>query len=199
MKTSFTLQLILLTLFTACDEKVTYINLDEDFEENFGYAKNGSWWVFSDTTLGTRDSLYIYEYRNTCAFAGEKAKGDCYQFIEYKLHSSSLEFFAALTVGEQDSAKINSFGFKYKTIEHNDYYEYSPSIEKINDEYRLKDYCSDCGIQIEEVYNTASFVFNNVIKVWENKDTFYFAPQVGLIHYFIEGTDYTLNNYYISN
>jgi len=173
--------------------------LDEEFIDYFGYAKDGSWWVYTDTIQNKRDSFYLTEYKVHIQYLDDKPKGDSYQSISYKLNSSDKINLAELTVGwmyGNDSTDYFNYNSTYSGISNNYFYNF-PLVIKINDSFDVED-CITCGIELIANLQLPNYEFEEVIKVWKSSDTFYFAPRIGLIRFYENSNNYIIDSFTIN-
>lgn len=177
-------------LSTSC-EKETIHKLNPDFISYFASSKDGSWWVYSDTVTGTRDSLYVTGYEIKREATGPRSK-EYYQIIDYKINFDDKFVHANLNV-ENDGRSC----FTYSRPSHTEeFFIGFPSICK-GDSISIHN-CPECRYSILESYQINQFDFQDVLQVWNQTDTFYFAKEIGLIQYTVEsGGNHQLVNYKI--
>jgi hypothetical protein len=194
MKTKFFVLLLFATCISCKKDK--YFELDKEFKSYFGGYKDGSWWVYEDTLANSKDSIYITDY-NEKRESYSKNSNDYYEFVDYKLHSGGKINWIFLhknsTIGEL-TENLSCYSSQKVNLEI-DYFAKIPFICKENGIYYIND---SSGLAIIENYFLHSLSYNNVIKVWNQSDTFYFAKDIGLIHYKLANNDFILMDYYIN-
>lgn len=187
--------LIMIIINSSC-RKEEYHELDSEFKSYFGIFKDGSWWVLKDTSANTVDSMYITDYHQKREGVSKRSK-DWYELVDYKLHSNGKISWAFL--GKNTSTggfTENSNGFGYHNIDLNtDYFYNFPGIYKENNFFTTGE---NTGLLILSSYNINSYSFYDVIKVWNQTDTFYYAKNVGLIQYKNTNNNYLLTDYHIN-
>ncbi len=190
MKNIIILLLITIIINSSCRKEV-YYEIDPEFKSYFGIFKDGSWWVLKDTSANSVDSMYITDYKHKRESVSKRSK-IFYELIEYKLHSNGKISWAFL--GKNFDKTHDGFG--YTNIDLNtDYFRNFPEISKETNFYTTGE---NTGLLILPFYNINSYPFNDVIKVWNQTDTFYFAKNIGLIQYKTSSNNYILTNYGIN-
>lgn len=184
----------LISLF-SCNQQ-EHFKISEEFVDYFGNAKDGSWWSFINSSDSTIDSIYLSDYSVTREFSNASHQGDSYMKIQYNLISSTVNNRASVGI---DRYQTNYFNFMPISGDSPDFFNTFPITYYQNENFSLQDACSSCGIKLLDSYQLNSFEFNDVLKVWRLRDSFYFAPKVGLIKYTLDGVDYNLTDYSIIN
>jgi hypothetical protein len=132
-------------------------------------------------------------------YLDDKSEGDSYQTIKYNLHSTDKINLAVLTIGwknDKDSANYFNYNSSYFGIS-DSYFNNFPTIIKSRDSFGVEN-CSTCGYELLPICQTETDEFENVLRAWKNADTFYFAPEIGLIRFYVEGKTYFLKGYQIN-
>jgi hypothetical protein len=186
----------LFALFTSCS-KENYFELDEEFKSYFGSYKDGSWWVYEDTLSNLKDSVYITDY-NKKSESYSKNSDDYYEFVDYKLQSGGRINWIFLhknsSTGEL-TENLSCYSTQ-KVNQETNYFAEIPFICKENGSYVTND---ESGFVIIENYYLQTLSYNDVIKIWNQSDTFYFAKDIGLIQYKLGNNNYALIDYLIIN
>lgn len=197
IRTYIFLYLVSCLLISSCNDEGIYYTLDRESIEYFAPAKNGSWWIFSDSLRNKRDSFYISDYKINRYFTGERPKGDSYQGIRYKLNSIDKINRAELNIGwMHENITGNYFDYKSTSGVDRNYFYNLPLIIRDKDSLDVES-CITCGIEILDSLDSGPFEFKYVIKVWQSPDTFYFAQHIGLVRFYEKGNEYLLQNYLI--
>lgn len=178
-------------LLSSCEKEETHeINLE--FKNYFGSYKDGSWWLLQDIISSEKDSLFIVDYSEKRESSGPKSK-EYYEIIEYKLYSKDKISWAFLGV-ENDGSTC----FDYQKINlTTSYFASFPGICKNNSINEPG--CYGCGIQKIKTYKIIDYSFTDVLKIWNQTDTFYYAKNIGLIQYVDKNSNYQLIDYNINN
>lgn len=190
MKTA-TYILIFLVLLVSCKKEDIH-EIDPEFKNYFGSYKDGSWWLFEDTISFEKDSLFILDYAEKRESSGP-GSNEFYKIIEYKLQNKDNISRAFLGV-ENDGSSC--FGYQIDNLT-TTYFAGFPGICK-NDNINGPD-CYSCGFQKIGAYEMNDYSFDNVLKIWSQSDTFYYAKNIGLIQYIGSGANYQLIDYEINN
>ncbi len=192
-KNKFLIILILSSIIyiNSCKKEV-YYKLDNEFKSYFGLFKDGSWWLMQDTINNLKDSLYIKDYK-----AGREADGPrskiFYEYINYLLYSNKRINWAFVTKGNELRKDNNHFHYEQKFSSF-DYFNLSVT----KDYNKFDNNCNNCGINKIINYKNKYYSFENVIKVWNKNDTFYYAKDIGLIQYRISNKNFILINYHVN-
>ena len=178
---------ILTLLLLSCEKEETH-RIDPEFKSYFASYKDGSWWLLEDSMNLKLDSLYILDYIEKRESSGPKSK-EYYEIIEYKLYSN--EKISRAYCGVENSG-ATCFGLKNVDLS-TPYFSSFPGICKSNIVENPN--CFGCGFEIINNYHVNSFVFSDVIKIWNQADTFFYAKDVGLIQYSNEIFNYCIVDY----
>lgn len=188
VKNSYKVLFIFILFCISCDKGEVLYQIDEDFESYFCSYKDGSWWLLKDSATSTYDSLYVQDYKIKRESQGPRSN-IYYEIIEYKLYSSGK--ISKAFCGVENSGST-CFGLKKVDLS-TDYFSTFPSICKSS---IIEDpNCYGCGFKMESSYQISSFVFTDVLKVWSQVDTFFYAKNVGLIQYINDTGNYCLVDY----
>ncbi len=149
-----------------------------------------------DSLANIKDSIYISDYNEKRESYG-KNSDDYYEFADYKLHSKEKINWIFLhknsSTGEL-TENLSCYSTQ-KVNQETNYFAEIPFICKENGSYRTND---ESGFVIIENYFLHSLSYNDVIKIWNQSDTFYFAKDIGLIQYKLSNNDFILMDYYIN-
>ncbi|MEZ5195852.1 MAG: hypothetical protein R2764_05485 [Bacteroidales bacterium] len=192
---SFFLFVLMIALFISCEKDKNY-HLDAEFVSYFGSYKNGSWWIFEDTLNNSTDSVYVTDYFERRE-SDSKQSNDYYDLVEYKLHCKENVNWTFINQNSETgelSGNLSCFNNQKVNLD-TDFFLDFPRIYKEGGIYKVDE---DFDLEIVPGYQVNSFSFNDVIKVWNQVVTFYFAKNVGLIQYKIGSDNFILVDYSIN-
>jgi hypothetical protein len=190
-----TLIIVIFIVIISC-KKEYYYELDPEFKSYFGSYKDGSWWVLRDTSANNTDSIYVTDY-NDKRESYSKRSDVYFEFIDYKLHCGEKVNWTFLHKNAELGVLTENLSCSQlqKVNEETDYFINIPGVCKEDGIYKINEYS---GLSIIPNYSINSFSFTDVIKVWNQIDTFYFAKDVGLIQYKLGNNNYLLIDYYVN-